>query len=95
MLECDMIPEDRSEIPSPEVAQYHPHLKVLLHKIHVKDSNAQILLLFGRDILSLHKVREQCNGPHNAPFAQHLDLSWVIVVDVSLNSAHKPRSVAT
>nr|XP_055029189.1 uncharacterized protein LOC129418268 [Misgurnus anguillicaudatus] len=95
MLECDMIPEDRSEIPSPEVAQYHPHLKALSHKIHAIDSNAQILLLLGRDILSLHKVREQCNGPHNAPFAQRLDLGWVIVGDVCLNGVHKPRSVAT
>lgn len=90
MLECDMITEDRSEIPSPEVAQYHPHLKALSHKIHAIDSNAQILLLLGRDILSLHKVREQCNGPHNAPFAQRLDLGWVIVGDVCLNGAHKP-----
>lgn len=90
MLECEMIIEDRLEIPSPEVAQYHPHLKALSHKIHAIDSNAQILLLLGRDILSLHKVREQCNGPHNAPFAQRLDLGWVIVGDVCLNGAHKP-----
>lgn len=27
-------------------------------------------------------MREQCNGPHNAPFAQCLDLTWVIVGDI-------------
>ena len=93
MLECDMIPEDRSEIPSPEVARHHSHLKALSSKIHPVDPNAQILLLLGRDILSLHKVREQCNGPSNAPFAQRLDLGWVIVGDVCLGGAHKPVSV--
>lgn len=39
-------------------------------------------------------MREQRNGPHNAPFAQRLDLGWVIVGDVCLNGAHKSRSVA-
>lgn len=93
MLECDMIPEDRSEIPSPEVAKHHPHVKALSHKIHPVDPNAQILLLLGRDILRLHKVREQCNGPSNAPFAQRLDLGWVIVGDVCVSGTHKPVSV--
>ncbi|XP_057699895.1 uncharacterized protein LOC130920590 [Corythoichthys intestinalis] len=93
MLECDMIPEDRSEIPAPEVTQHYPHLKALSHKISPVDPNAQILLLLGRDILRLHKVREQCNGPSNAPFAQRLDLGWVIVGDVCVNGVHKPVSI--
>ena len=38
------------------------------------DPTAEILLLLGRDIIRVHKVREQVNGPHNAPFAQCLDL---------------------
>lgn len=45
LLECDMIPEDRSEIPSPEVAQHFPHLKDIAHKIPPINSDAQILLL--------------------------------------------------
>ncbi|KAK3507778.1 hypothetical protein QTP70_000334 [Hemibagrus guttatus] len=51
-------------------------------------AEAQILLLLGRDILQVHKVREQRNGPNNAPYAQRLDLGWVVVGDVCLGSVH-------
>lgn len=74
-----MVPDDRTEIPSPEVTHYHPHLRSVAGKILPVDQNALILLLLGRDILRVHKVREQINGPHNAPYAQRLDLGWVIV----------------
>ncbi|KAL0149700.1 hypothetical protein M9458_054983 [Cirrhinus mrigala] len=40
------------------------------------------------------KVRKQINGPHDAPFAQKLDLGWVVVGDVYLGKAHIP-SVST
>lgn len=49
-----------------------------------------ILLLLGRDIIRAHKVRSQVNGPHDAPYAQCLDLGWVIIGDVCLIGAHKP-----
>lgn len=45
LLECDMFPADLSEIPCPEVTQYHPHLKAIAHKIPSIDAKAQILLL--------------------------------------------------
>ncbi len=48
-----------------------------------------ILLLLGRDILSVHKVREQYNGPGNTPYAQRLDLGWVIVGEVCMGGVHK------
>ncbi|XP_067279206.1 uncharacterized protein [Pseudorasbora parva] len=89
LIECDLIPDDRSEIPSPEVAQHHPHLQPVADKIPAVDPNAPILLLLGRDMLRVHKVREQINGPHNAPFAQRLDLGWVIVGEVCLGTVHK------
>ena len=54
------------------------------------DPEAQILILLGRDLIRVHKVRQQINGPHNAPFAQRLDLGWVIVGEVCIDSAHKP-----
>ena len=53
------------------------------------------MLLLGRDIIRVHKVRRQVNGPHNAPYAQKLDLGWVIVGNVCLGSAHKPHTVNT
>lgn len=73
LIECDMVPDDRTEIPSPEVAHHHPHLRSVAGKILPVDKDVPILLLLGRDILRLHKVREQINGPHNAPYAQQLE----------------------
>lgn len=58
------------------------------------DPDADILLLLGRDILRVHKVRRQFNGPHNAPYAQNLDLGWVIIGDVCLGRGHRPTEVS-
>ncbi|XP_056400351.1 uncharacterized protein LOC130294492 [Hyla sarda] len=93
LIECDEIPDDRSEIPTPEVARHHPHLVRIADQIPALDPDAAIILLLGRDILKVHKVREQYNGPHNAPFAQRLDLGWVIVGEVCLDGLHKPEKV--
>ncbi|XP_028254480.1 uncharacterized protein LOC114430714 [Parambassis ranga] len=93
LIECDAIPDDRREIPSPEVALHHPHLQQVANKIPPVDPDAPILLLLGRDILQAHKVREQINGPHNTPYAQRLDLGWVIVGDACLGTVHKPFRV--
>lgn len=79
LIECDMIPDDHRETPSPEVARHHPHLQRVADRISPVDEDAPILMLFGRDILRVHKVREQINRPHSAPYAQRLDLGslWV------------------
>ncbi|XP_023805499.1 uncharacterized protein LOC110017230 [Oryzias latipes] len=95
LIECNMIPNKRSEIPTPAAAEGHPHLERIAHKIPSLDSSAAILLLLGRDVLRVHKVRSQINGPHNAPFAQKLDLGWVIVGDVCLGSIHQPSEVTS
>ena len=95
LLECNYLPDDRSEIPTPECTQYFPHLLPVADKIPPLDASAPILLLLGRDILSLHKVREQRNGPHNSPYAQRLDLGWVIVGELCLGGAHKTEEVNT
>lgn len=39
-------------------------------------------------MLHVHKVRQQINGPHDAPYAQRLDLGWVIG-EVCLGNMHK------
>ncbi|KAM9302159.1 protein-glucosylgalactosylhydroxylysine glucosidase [Gastrophryne carolinensis] len=49
LIECDMIPDDKAEIPSPEVALHHPHLKSIIIPAVQRDTS--ILLLLGRDIL--------------------------------------------
>lgn len=95
LIECNHMPDDRSEIPTPAVAQHQPHLKSIAHRIPPLDPEAQILLLLRRDILEVHKVREHRNGPPSAPYAQRLDLGWVVVGDVCLGSAHKPVAVTS
>lgn len=89
LLECNDIPNNRSEIPTPQAACHHSHLQRIADKIPPLDPDAHILLLLGRDMLRVHKVREQINGPGNSPFAQRLDLGWVVVGDVCLGGAHR------
>ncbi len=88
LIECDMLPDDRTEIPFPEVACHYPHLRSVENQIPAIDPDAPFLLLLGRDILRVHNVREQINGPNDAPYAQRLDLGWVIVRKVCLGTAH-------
>lgn len=78
LLECAEIPNNRAEIPTPSA--------VILEL----DPEAEILLLLGRDVISAHKARQQVNGPHNASFAQRLDLGWVVIGEVCLGKAHRP-----
>ena len=90
LIECNDILIDRSEIPTPDAACHHPHLRSVAPHLPELDPKAEILILLGRDIVRVHKVRQQVSGPHNAPFAQRLDLGWVIVGDVCLGNAHRP-----
>ncbi|KAJ8365140.1 hypothetical protein SKAU_G00139710 [Synaphobranchus kaupii] len=80
LIECNQVPNNRSEIPTPEAALNHSHLRSITDQIPRVDPDAQILLLLGRDILQVHKK---------------LDLGWVIIGDVCLGSAHKPNEVST
>ncbi len=64
-------------------------------KIPPIDPGAPILLLLGQDVLSVHKVCEHCNGPQNTPYAQRLDLGWVIVGEVCPDGIHRQYSVNT
>ncbi|XP_073435740.1 uncharacterized protein [Dendrobates tinctorius] len=95
LIECNQIPNNREEIPTPEAALHHRHLRAIADHIPALDPKAQIMLLLGRDIIRLHKVRQQVNGPHNSPYAQKLDLGWVIIGDVCLRDFHKPTTVSS
>ncbi|XP_061663174.1 uncharacterized protein LOC133493623 [Syngnathoides biaculeatus] len=89
LIECNEVTSNRSEIPSPEIAHSHAHLRSMAPHIPKIDLKAQILILLGRDLIQVHKVRDQIKGPHNAPFAQRLDLGWVIVGEVYIDSTYK------
>lgn len=90
LIECHEILNNRMEIPTPSAVQHQPYLSHLAKHIPELDLEAEILLLLGRDVPRAHKVRQQVNGPHNAPFAQLLDLGWVIVGEVCLGKSHRP-----
>ncbi|KAL0148051.1 hypothetical protein M9458_056666, partial [Cirrhinus mrigala] len=51
LLECDQIPNNRTEIPTPDVAFHYSHLRPIAQEIPPLDPDAEILLLLGRDIL--------------------------------------------
>ncbi|XP_051810196.1 uncharacterized protein LOC127535700 [Acanthochromis polyacanthus] len=93
LIECDMLPDDMSEIPTPEIAKHYAHLKRVVDKIPAQDPQAAILILLGQDIPRVHKVRGQCSGPHDSRYAQCLDLGWVTVGEICLGRAHKPDCV--
>ena len=73
----------------------NPHPAPIAGKIPDLDSEAEILLLVGRDAPPLHKIHESWNGPRNPPWAQHLDLGWVVLGNACLDGAHKPREIST
>lgn len=75
LIECQEIPNNRSEIPTPSAVLHQSHLRPLAKLIPELEPKAEILLLLGRDVLRAHKVREQVKGPHHTPFAQRLDLA--------------------
>ena len=79
----------------PPNLQDFTHLRVIAHKIPNIDMEADILLLIGRDAPPLHKVHESRNGPRDAPWAQRLDLGWVVIRNACLNGAHRPSEIAT
>ena len=77
------------------VARAHPHLEAIAEKIPELDPEAEILLLVERDAPPLHKVHESRNGPRNAPWAQRLDLGWVVLGNVCMDGAPKPTEVSS
>ncbi|KAL3977608.1 alcohol-forming fatty acyl-CoA reductase [Sarotherodon galilaeus] len=90
LLECPEISNNQAEIQTPGAVLHQPHLHYIAKHIPDLDPEAKILLLIGRDVLRAHKVRQQVNGAHNAPFAQCLDLGWVVIGEVCLGNVHKP-----
>lgn len=92
ILECGQIPNNRTEILTPEITSHHAHLKDF--SIPPLDPESEILLLIGRDVPEAQHVCDHIIGPMNAPFAQRLRLGWVVVGDVCLGQSHKPDSVS-
>ncbi|XP_070196629.1 uncharacterized protein [Littorina saxatilis] len=73
-VECESIPQDMSEIPTPDVAHSHAHLQPIAASIPPLHPEIKIGLLIGRDLLMAHHVLDQILGAPSAPFAQRLPL---------------------
>ena len=95
LVECESIPSDRREIPTPETARRFPHLCSLVSEIQPLDDQADVHLLIGRDAPELLKVREFRNGPRGAPWAQRHSLGWTIPGQVCLDVTDGPKHVRT
>ena len=93
LTECEMIPDNRNEIPTPEVARSHPHLCNIADRIPELDEKAEILILIGRDLMPAHHVLDQRLGDEHQPFAQKLKLGWVIVGECCMDGSHAPKTV--
>nr|XP_027232689.1 uncharacterized protein LOC113824141 [Penaeus vannamei] len=93
VIECDELPNNRTEIPTPNIARLHPHLKDIGSEISPLDDQAQIQLLIGRDLPEAHHVLDQVTGPPGTPFAQKMKLGWVIVGEVCLGKHHATKNV--
>lgn len=65
LIEFNDIPDDRSEMPTPDATLWHTQIP-LRTPITPLDPEAQILILLGLDVLQVHKVRKQCNRPGNS-----------------------------
>lgn len=90
LIECDGIPQEKKEIPTPEIAREHPHLRSIAEEIPPLDKEAKIQLLIGRDAPELLKVRAFKNGPKGAPWAQKLALGWTISGQTCLDLTDRP-----
>ena len=93
LIECDGIPQDKGEIPTPEIAMQYPHLSSIADEIPPLDSQAEVQLLIGRDAPELLKVRAFKNGPKGAPWAQKLVLGWTISGQACLDLTDGPIHV--
>ena len=78
LIECDHIPQNKKEIPTPTIVRRFPHLQDIADHIPPFDPNAKIQILIGRDAPELLKVRASKNGPKGAPWAQRLLLGWTV-----------------
>ena len=80
LIECNDIPNSRSEIPSPAVAQAYSHLNDLATCIPEVDDSAEIEILIGRDLISAHYSLDQRIGGDSLPFGQCVVISLTLTM---------------
>ena len=93
--ECDNIPEDKREIPTPEIVEKFVQLREIASEIPAFDPEAVICLLIGRDAPELLKVRSSINGPKGALLAQKLLFGWTVCGQVCLERSGGAVHIST
>ena len=75
ITECDTIPQNKREIPTPDMARSFPRLKAIPHEIPPVNETAKIHLLLGQDAPELLIVRsskmEEPLGSATGPWLDH------------------------
>jgi hypothetical protein len=94
ILECEEIPNNRSEMPTSNIAKAYPHLRDFSSLIPEIDNSVEIPLLSGRDMTQAHHVLSQRIGAPNEPFAQRLILGWKIIGEVCFGKSHIPKTLS-
>ena len=94
LIECEHIPQEKDEIPTPSMTKHFPHLYDITNEIPPLDKDANIEILLSRDAPELLKVREFRNGPKGAPWAQKLLLGWTISGQTCLDRVGGPVHVS-
>lgn len=59
VIECNNMPNDQSEIPTPLIARFHQHLRHVACHIPELDQSAEISLFVGKDMSKVHHVKRQ------------------------------------
>lgn len=59
VIECNNMPNDLSEIPTPQIAKCHQHLRHVACHIPELDQSAEISLFVGKDMSKVHHVKRQ------------------------------------
>lgn len=90
LTECNEIPNNKEEIPTPKVVRHLSHLHDIADYIPEMVQSSEILLLIGRDLIEVHHVLEQRTGPRGSPYAQKLPLGWVVIGETCLGKVHQP-----
>ncbi|CAC5376973.1 unnamed protein product [Mytilus coruscus] len=93
LIECDMIPNNRNEISTCDVAANYQHLASIAQFIPPLDAEAKILFLIGRDLMQAHHVLDQKIGKPYQPY-ERLKLGWIIVGESCLDGAHIPKDAS-
>lgn len=93
LIECNDIPNDREEIPIPDIAEHYPHLTDISYQIPHLNDDAPIALLIGRDMVDVNRVLEQRVGSRNTPFAQRLGLGWVLIGEPCSGGTYRLETV--